>query len=100
MALYMICSHWLVCAWMLSLIVGTGVAIYQRQMEPRAESSRPTPLEWSFPSLPGSKRAGGWALYADIHVRIDEERVRMGRAGGFGIAGARPGFDGSGWSYA
>jgi hypothetical protein len=99
MALHMICSHWLVCGWMLSLIVGTGVAIYQRQMEPPAETSRLTPLEWSFANPPRLTWDGGWSRYADIHGRIDEDRVRIGR-GGCGIAGDGRRCDGSGWSYA
>jgi hypothetical protein len=99
MALHMVCSHWLVCGWMLSLIVGTGVVIYQHQMEPRAAASRLTPLEWSFTSLPGAKWDGGWSRYADTHGRIDEDRVRIGR-GGCGTAGDGRGWDGSGWSYA
>jgi hypothetical protein len=99
MALHMVCSHWLVCGWMLSLIVGTGVAIYQRQMEPRAERPRPAPLEWSFASLSEGKWDGGWARYADLRGRIDEERLQIGRSGGQGIAGTWRGCDGSGWSY-
>jgi hypothetical protein len=99
MALHMVCSHWLVCGWMLSLVVGMGVAIYQRQMEPRPETSRLTPLEWSFPSLPGAKWDGGWARYAEIHGRIDEERVQIARVDGQGIASTWRGDDHSGWSY-
>jgi hypothetical protein len=100
MALHMLCSHWLACGWMLSLIVGTGVAIYQRQMQPPAETSQPAPLEWSFASLPGVKWDGGWARYADLHGKIDDERLQIGRSGGQGIAGFWHGWDGSGWNYA
>lgn len=96
MALKMICSHWLVCGWMLSLLVGAGVAIFQRYAHPTWFTS----MQHSFPDLRSVKWDGGWSCYADIRGRLDEDRVQMGRSHQQGITGILQGRDGSGWSYA
>lgn len=96
MALKMICSHWLVCGWIMSLLVGTGVAIFQRYADP----SRFTSLRLSLPTFPAMKWDAGWTCYAEIRGRLDEERMQIGRSDHPGVAGPWRAEDGSGCSYA
>jgi hypothetical protein len=96
MALKMLCSHWLVCGWILSLLVGMAVAIFQRYAHPEWFTSLP----WYLPALKKEHWEGGWACYAAIRGRMAVERIQIGRSHQRGITGVWQGDDRSGWNYA
>ena len=96
MALKMICSHWLVCGWILWLLFGMVVAIFQRYAYP----SRFAPLKRACPDLIGTKWEGRWTCYGKLHGQLEEERMRVGRSDRSVPGVSWRGKDGSGWSYA
>lgn len=83
MALQMLFSNWLVCGWLLSLLVGMGVAILQRP----PDLPRPIALHWSFPLPNGGKWLNSWPRYAAVRGRLEEQRIQTGRSEQHGIVG-------------
>lgn len=96
MAFHIFFSNWLVCGWLLSLVVGTGVAILQRHITPE----RFTSLELFFPVLQRVKWDAGWTCYARIRGRMEDQRIQIGRSNPHGFPSTWRGEEGSGWSYA
>ena len=96
MALHMLFSNWLVCGWLLSLVVGTGVAILHRHLAPERFAA----FQLSFPRLQSVKWDAGWNCYAEIRGRMEDNRLRIGRSNPHGIDGSWRGQEDSGWRYA
>lgn len=94
MALHMFCSNWLVCGWLVSLIVGAGVVILQRP----TSQSRLNPLRWSLSIMREGRWDGGWDCYHDLRGQLEDERLQIGRSKD--PAGSGRGSADSGWSYA
>jgi hypothetical protein len=96
MALYMICSNWLVCGWLASLLVGAGVVIFQRQNR----APRLTYLQLCSLAIQRVKWDSKWSCYAKIRGRRDDRCVQSSRSEERGIIGELEGYAGSNWRYA